>query len=329
MLCARIKLGLIGLFASLLLILPNFSHANPVVNCIATPTDPACQGQAAVSATVLSRISPSLSSVVTDLIELPADGVSSVLITVTAINQDGTIAADREIGITSNRGNVELFGVFIENNLQEGNSGYTDEFGVIRFTARSLAPGIATFTIRAENIFLNDKPTITFTPLPVINNVVVSVTVPPLPGRPPRRIIIFQPRPPVPTTPTPIPTPDPTKPAEERLINNQIELQIPFWIFVVIAIILLTTPFVFLWIILLFRKVNLLIAREKSSKEKEESLLNQILALEKHQAQNQQLEIQQNIALSQQILQSNSEIKQALKEEISDLEEPKENSQER
>lgn len=301
MLCVKLSsyawIGL--LLAVFFLIGPKSARA---IDCTQTPGDPACLGASSVTAIVTSNISPSLSTVVTDLSELPADGLSSVLITVTAINHDGAPAVGKEVSISSNRGEIETFSVYIGAVLQLGSSGLTNSSGVIRFTARSTAPGQATFTAVAETVTLDDHPTVSFTPLPLISNLVVTVSVP-LIGGGTKDLTIFEPVRPTPSGPGQEKTPD-----TDKLINTQVQLRVPFWEFLLVSLIAILVPLALIWIGWLVRRVRKLLLVEQKGKIKEEQLLAQILSLEQQLAKNQEYDLAQNAYLNQEVAKTEAKL---------------------
>lgn len=276
-----------------------FGLVTPVfaTDCITNPNDPVCTNSVVVTAQVPSHVSSLLSTVTTNLSELPADGVSSVLITVIVKLEDGNPAANKSVEILSNRGNVDVFSVYGGNNLTAGNQGTTDSSGIIKFTARSTAPGVTTFTVNAETITLSSKPSVTFTPLPLLKKLVVSVEIP-WKGK----IVIFQPSKPAANI----------YPSEEKLVNTQIEMQIPFWILIIILIVLVSSPILFILLVILFFRLRLVLLARDRQQEKENDLLTKIYALEQDISRGQTLEIEKE----DQIITREKEIKDTINKEV-------------
>lgn len=266
------------------------------VDCVTNPSDPLCATSVVVSATVPSKVSGTLSTVTTNLTELPADGVSSVLITVTVKLVDGTAAANKNVQISSNRGNVDVFSVYVGANLQSGNQALTDANGVVKFTARSAAPGISTFTVVADAVILNSKPSVTFTPLPLLKKLIVSVEIP-WKGQ----VVIFQPE-----------KPRIAYPSDNKLVNTQIEIQIPFWVLVIMLLIIVSSPILFILLVVLFFKLRLVLLARDKQQEKEDELLDKIYKMEQTISQGQEVEL----AKDDQILDSEKEIKESVIKEV-------------
>lgn len=254
-----------------------------------------------VTGTVPPNVDATLSTVATDLVELPADGVSSVLVTVTAKNHDGTPATNLSASITSNRGSVDVFGVYTGNTLADGFSGTTDSNGLIKFTVRSSAPGQATFTVIVDTITLDNKPTVTFTPLPILSNLSLTVQ---LPGG--KKLTIIQPSTPQATTEHPS-----TQPATQKLVNTQVELNVSFWAFLLLILLLLASPILLLLLAILILRLRRLMLFGKDRDKKEEELLAKIYALEQQLAQGQQTNLAQAQQLSAQIKQTDQDVKQS------------------
>jgi hypothetical protein len=219
-----------------------------------------------VTAVVVPNISETLSAVEVNLTELPADGVSTVIITVTVKYKDGTPAIGRDVSINSNRGNVEFFRYYDGSNWVEGTSGKTDSSGIIRFSASSTAPGRATFIAVCDNVVLEDKPSVNFMPLPVLERLLLTVQLPF--GQ---KITLLKP-------------PVLKELPNNRLVDTGIEMEIPFWIFLIIVILLISTPIFFIWILLM------IIALRRRDK-KEDDLLRRIYELEQQLANSQQAEV--------------------------------------
>lgn len=225
-------------------------------------------GTVTVTATVPSRVDADLSTVVTDLNELPADDVSSVIITVTIKDNVGTVMANIEVTVTSNRGAVDTIKAYAGSTLTSTNSGTSDSNGVVRFAAHSAAPGQATFTAVAESLVtLKNKPTVNFTPLPVLQNLTIKVK---LPGG--GELTILEPPKPK--------TSQPANPADKKLVNTQIGFQIPFWVFLLIIIFVITEPLLLAIVIAMSHRMKKSFAAEKRFEAKEQELLQKIYTLE-------------------------------------------------
>jgi len=185
------------------------------------------QNGVSLSANVLSGVSEGISTFVSDVVQLPADGKSVVILTATILSKEGEALPNKEVIVSSNRGDVDTVLCY---------SGST----------------------------LDDKPTVTFTPLPFLTNLTIKVN---LPGG--GKLTILEPV-----------TPKPSKPANERLVNTDVELQIPFWVVVVIILFFLTEPILIILVLRLSRKVRRGFEAEKMALAKEQELLAKIYLLE-------------------------------------------------
>jgi len=233
-------------------------------------------GSVVVTATVFSNVSGSLSTVTTNLSEIPSDGISSIMVTVKVIFVDGSLASNKDVVISSNRGNLDVFSVYHGDNLVVGNQGQTDVNGDIRFAVRSLAPGQSTLSVQADSINLANRPTVTFTPLPLLSNLLLSVKVPFVD----KKVVILE--------------PDSNKKnitLGGKLVNTQTELQISFMSLLFLFVILLSSPFLFVWLLIIYRRLKRLILQGEKYREKEDDFLSQIYNLEQKIAADQQLEL--------------------------------------
>lgn len=224
-----------------------------------------------VNANVTSSVSSTNSSVVTDLSALPADGISSVLITVTIVDAGNVALPQKEVVVSSNRGQVDTIRCYVGDTLTNDNITTTSASGIAKCTARSLAPGQATFSVTAEAVALDDKPTVTFTPLPVLQKLKVVVK---LPGGGNLTII------------EPAPLDEPShESGDARLVDTGVNLQIPFVSFMTGLIILLLIPILFLIILILIRRYRRLLVALGKSNEQEKEWLAKIYQLEQVVAQ--------------------------------------------
>ncbi|MDO8650506.1 MAG: Ig-like domain-containing protein [Candidatus Berkelbacteria bacterium] len=240
---------LIGLFGLIFLLL-----ISPVV----------AQSEVTLSANVLSGVSPGVSTFVSDILQLPADGKSVVILTATILSKEGEALPNKEVVVSSNRGEVDTILCYSGSTLTNSHKTVTDSEGKARCAASSEVPGNATFTAIAEGITLDDKPTVTFTPLPFLTNLTIKVN---LPGG--GKLTILEPV-----------TPKPSKPANERLVNTDVELQIPFWVVLVIILFFLTEPILIILVLRLSRKVRRGFEAEKMALAKEQELLAKVYLLE-------------------------------------------------
>lgn len=237
----------------------------------------AAQAQSvSVNATVPSVVSPTVSTVTSDLTELPADGKSLVIITATLKDAGGGVVAGKTVSISSNRGSVDVVGTYDGSTLSTNQQTTSDANGRAVFAARSNAPGQATFTVIADTVTLGTKPVITFSPLPVLQNLTVSIKIPEIiPGT--TKITLIQP-----------PAASGTS-NNSQLVNTRVELQLPFFILVIGFIIF---GIIILLIILLFAIRNRLkdaLDQQKQTAKREEALLQKIVQLESGIASDQKV----------------------------------------
>lgn len=217
-----------------------------------------------VSANVLSGVNSGVSTFVSDIVQLPADGKSVVILTATILSKEGQVLPNKGVTVSSNRGDVDTILCYSGSTLTNSRVIITDTEGKARCAASSEVPGNATFTAIAEGITLDDKPTVTFTPLPFLTNLTIKVN---LPGG--GKLTILEPV-----------KPKPSKPANERLVNTDVELQIPFWVLLVIVLFFLTEPILIILVLRLSKKVRRGFEAEKLALAKEQELLAKIYQLE-------------------------------------------------
>lgn len=217
-----------------------------------------------VKATVVSSVDSTRSTFVSDLASLPADGTSLVILTATIVDDHDVPLPNKVVVVTSNRGDVDTILCYSGSTLTNGRTATTDSEGKARCAASSEVPGNATFTAVAEGVTLDNKPTVTFTPLPFLTNLTIKVN---LPGG--AKLTILEPI-----------KPKPSKPANERLVNTDVELQLPFWVLLVIILFFLTEPILIILILRLTKKVRRGFASEKLALAKEQELLAKVYQLE-------------------------------------------------
>ncbi len=233
------------------------------------PVSASAQTGVSVSANVLSGVSAGRSTFVSDILQLPADGKSVVVLTATILSKDYQRLPNKEVVVSSNRGKVDSIFCYAGITLTNKNTATSDHEGRARCVASSEVPGNATFTAVAETITLDDKPTVTFTPLPFLSNLTIRVN---LPGG--GKLTILEPA-----------KPKPSKPANERLVNTDVELQIPFWVLLMLTLFFLTEPILIALILRLSRKVRRGFEAEKLALLKEQELLAKIYILEQRVVQ--------------------------------------------
>ncbi|MEK7202469.1 MAG: hypothetical protein AAB669_02985 [Patescibacteria group bacterium] len=217
-----------------------------------------------VNATVVSSVNAGISTFVSDIVQLPADGKSAVVLTATILSKEGLALPNKQVSVSSNRGDVDTILCYSGSTLTNSRATVTDTEGKARCAASSEVPGNSTFTAVAEGVTLDDKPTVTFTPLPFLTNLTIKIN---LPGG--GQLTVLEPA-----------KPKPSKPANERLVNTDVELQIPFWVLLVIILFFLTEPVLIILILRLSRKVRRGFAAEKLALAKEQELLAKIYQLE-------------------------------------------------
>jgi len=223
-----------------------------------------------ISATVVSSVSPSISTFVSDLSSLPADGTSLVVLTLTTKNKFGTPLPNKSAEVSSNRGEIEKIRCYDGSSLTNDNTATTDTDGVARCVASSTAPGEATFTAVVDTVTINDKPVVTFTPLPISNVVSITITVPPLlPGRDPLNVPLFTAEPPGQGQPG------------DKLVNTKVSVSIPFWLFLIVFIFIIAWPILLAVFLSQSRRLRVILEAGEKDQEKEKQLLERILQLEK------------------------------------------------
>src|SRR3989344_9339020 len=108
---------LIGLFGLIFLLL-----ISPVV----------AQSEVTLSANVLSGVSPGVSTFVSDILQLPADGKSVVILTATILSKEGQPLPNKEAVVSSNRGDVDTILCYNGNTLGNAQKAVTDLDGKVR-----------------------------------------------------------------------------------------------------------------------------------------------------------------------------------------------------
>ncbi|HUD20546.1 MAG TPA: invasin domain 3-containing protein [Candidatus Saccharimonadales bacterium] len=281
-----------------------------IVTCLAiglfatlSPLVARAQTNVQVTGQVPSVVNGTLSTVVANLVELPADGTSLVIITVTLADKDGNLVAGKDVQLSSNRGSVDIVGAYDGNNLTESSTGTSSSSGIVRFAARSYAAGQATFSTYADNyLTLDEKPTVTFTPLPVLSNLSVTVT---LPGG--TTLTLLQPK---------APTTEKSDLANKSLVNNQLNLRIPFWAFLVVVIILLLDPILLFLVLYLIRRTKKSFQLQGAYHAKEQEMLGKIDQLEQQIASGQQSTYQQGQQLGTKLEMAKTELKETINQEV-------------
>jgi len=225
---------------------------------------PVAKAESTISANVLSGVSAGVSTFVSDIVQLPADGKSTVVLTAIILSKERQGLPNKEVSVSSNRGDVDTILCYSGSTLTNSRTTVTDAEGKARCAATSEVPGNATFTAVAEGITLDDKPTITFTPLPFLTNLTIKVNLP-AGGQ----LTILEPV-----------KPKPSKPANARLVNTDVELQLPFWILLVIVLFFIISPTLVILVLRLSRKVRRSFEAEKLALAKEQELLAKIYQLE-------------------------------------------------
>jgi hypothetical protein len=223
-----------------------------------------------INATVVSSVDPAISTFVSDLSSLPADGTSLVVLTATILDDHSIPLPNKAVVVTSNRGEVDTIKCYSGNTLTNSSSATSDSNGKARCAASATAAGNATFTAVAEGITLTNKPTVTFTPLPVLTNLTITVT---LPGG--GTLTILEP----PKKPAQTPT-TPAEPSTKKLVNTGIEFSIPFWVLLILVLFFLTEPILIILVLRLTNKVRRGFAAEKLALAKEQELLAKVYLLE-------------------------------------------------
>ncbi|MCR4277770.1 MAG: hypothetical protein NUV85_02025 [Candidatus Berkelbacteria bacterium] len=223
-----------------------------------------------VKATVVSSVDSTRSTFVSDLASLPADGTSLVILTATIVDDHDIPLPNKEVVVTSNRGDVDTINCYSGSTLTNSRTATTDSEGKARCAASSSAAGNATFTAVAEGITLDNKPTVTFTPLPILTNLTIKVK---LPGGGTLTIL----EPPAPSTEK---TPTPASPSTNKLVNTGVEFNVPFWVLLMIILFFITEPILIVLVLRLTRRMRLGFEAEKRFVAKEQELLAKIYQLE-------------------------------------------------
>jgi len=113
---------------------------------------------------VPSKVDPNNSTVVASPTSLPADGISTSVVTVTLRDSSNGLLANIEVTLTSSRGGIDTIGHYVGTTFTPGNSYTTNASGVVKFGVRSVTVGTSKLTAIAESLVtLTQKPDIVFT----------------------------------------------------------------------------------------------------------------------------------------------------------------------
>lgn len=242
--------------APILLILASFFNASAQSNNSVT-----------VGMTVDSRVSLANSSVSLSANEVLADPENHPIVVIVKLRDaSNNIMPNITVEISSNRGNIDIIEMFESNGqtLLPVSSGKTDENGEIRFRLGSYVPGDVLFSIVADTLVHFPDQKVKFLPLPFPGNIEVSVAIPGAAGS---KITL------IPKSAEAQASTTPARIEARRLANIGTEITIPFSLFVLVILILISAPILILFVLLF-------LTRLKKQQKKELELLNIIAEAE-------------------------------------------------
>lgn len=237
----------------------------------------AADTQVTVSALVPTTVSAAQSSFVSNIQTLPADGSTRVTLTATLVDDTNIPVPNSSVTVSSNRGGVDTILCYQGTTLTSSTTATSDSSGVVRCIVTSKAPGQATFSARVDDqITLNDRPVVSFTALPIAQNVTVIVT---LPGG--KEIVILRPpQKPEPTPATPVGVEPSHNSGDGQLVNTGIRVELSLGSFIVVLMLFLLIPALLVALLLLLRRQKQLLEQETLAQTKTQESLNKIAQTE-------------------------------------------------
>lgn len=159
-----------------------------------------------------------------------------ILLTVILRDSSNNPLPNLDVQVTSNRGLVDI----IEGEISHTQTEKTDVNGQAQFKLASYTPGEAVFSILADSLVQLDPVDVKFDPLPFPAYITVLITNP----FTHRNITLFAPKVPQEYS------------ANRQLVNTGTKITIPFWIFILFALIILLSPIFIVLNYLNLRKIR-------------------------------------------------------------------------
>lgn len=131
-----------------------------------------------ITGTVPSAVSSSKSTVVADLSSIPADNSTTVTITISLVDDSNNPLPNKTIVLTSSRNGLDNIRCYVGTQLQNTNQTQSDSNGTAKCLVSSSTAGKSVMTAVAEGVTLSDQPSITFTPLPTVSKVIITIPTP-------------------------------------------------------------------------------------------------------------------------------------------------------
>ncbi|NTU70065.1 hypothetical protein HGB13_04620, partial [bacterium] len=217
-----------------------------------------------VNALVPSKVCLQYSSIKSNVSDLLADLSQKAIMTVKIHDCSDNALKDIPVTLSSNRGEIDWIRASTSNGdildlIDNSATQDTDENGFAYFRVASKVPGEVQFKLLADTLVEFEAIKIKFLPLPFPTNVTVSVEVPSFINQD-KKITLF-------------------KPAgsdgidREKLVNLGVEIIVPFWLVVLVLVLLSLTPLLFVLIILLLGRIKKAEKHNELCLEKEEKLL--------------------------------------------------------
>ncbi|MCX6806670.1 MAG: hypothetical protein NT135_00900 [Candidatus Berkelbacteria bacterium] len=207
-----------------------------------------------VSASVPSPVSPENSSVKFNTQETLADPVNHpILMTVYLLDSNKKPLAEREVAVTSNRGNVDVIEAISKLSQYKTQAAEvsamqkdkTDKEGKVSFKITSFVPGKATFQVLADNVVKLTDETVQFKSLPFPTDLTIAVD------------LLWTQKEWMILSPNLKEENLSSLQKEARAIaNTGVKIKIPFWLFFLAAVLILGSPFFIMLDFINLRKIR-------------------------------------------------------------------------
>ncbi len=208
-----------------------------------------------VTATVPSKACPQFTIISTNVPEALADNSQKILVTVLLKDCEEAILPDTLVTLTTNRGAVDhadfvtASGEVLTQGYGTGVNGNTNAEGVVYFNLYTEVPGEVTVFLKADNLILLGTKQVKFLALPFPKNISISVTIPPIigkiiPGYNEKKGTL------------PIFVPENQQFDDAKIVNMGVDLRLPFWLFLLLTLILIAIPVLSTTNIFLLRRIR-------------------------------------------------------------------------
>jgi hypothetical protein len=229
------------------------SGVSPVT--AAATDDAAVKAAITVAATVPSRACPQFTIISTNVPEALADNSQKILVSVQLKDCEQALFPNSSVFLSTNRGAIDradvvtASGSVVKQGYGTGVEGITGSDGKIYFNVYSDVPGEAILSLKADNTLLLGTKTVKFLALPFPKNISISISVPPIigniiPGYNKKESTL------------PLFVPQTQQYDTAKIVNLGVDLRLPFWLFILLALIILAIPTLSTSNILLLRRIR-------------------------------------------------------------------------